>query len=245
MTIRYRVEGFIFKSRPRSESDRVLSVFTKEAGRIEVVGRAIRNMNSKLRGGAELFSFAELEFIQGRAHKTLTDARTTIRFPGVTKDPQKFSIATSISRMADEFIKGQEPDKQILNLFYIFFEKIEQAPAIRNSSLAISFFWNFAVLLGHRPQLYSCAQCHKKLVPRSLYFSASDGGAICFSCASGKRGVVSLSSGALKVLRMIIKQEWSILEKVRLGKEAHELLVRVSKEYYKYLQGTYETTALT
>src|SRR5438105_1275944 len=128
MTTRHRINGFIFKSYDRSEADRGFSVFTKEEGRIELFAKAIRKMNSKLRGGAELFSVAELEFIQGRTRKTLTDASGITRFPTITKSPEKFAVAKGIARIVDEFIKGQEADEHIFYFLNETFEHLEQVP---------------------------------------------------------------------------------------------------------------------
>ena len=73
MSLYCRTEGFIFKKEDRNDSDRVFSVFSKDFGRLEIFGKAIRKIDSKLKSAVEIFSFSEIEFVQGKNRKTLTD----------------------------------------------------------------------------------------------------------------------------------------------------------------------------
>ena len=74
MTLRYKTEGFVFKKEDNLDSNRIFSIFTKDFGKVEVLGRGIRKINSKLKGGIGLFSLSDIEFVQGKIRKTLTDA---------------------------------------------------------------------------------------------------------------------------------------------------------------------------
>ena len=71
---RYRTQGIIIKKDDWKESDQFFTVFTKDFGKILVIGRGIRKVSSKLRSGMETFYFSEIEFIQGKKCKTLVDA---------------------------------------------------------------------------------------------------------------------------------------------------------------------------
>ena len=74
MTTRYKTRAFVFKKNDVNESDRVFSVFTDDFGRLDIFAKAIRKNVSKLRSGIDIFFFSEIEFIQGKNRKTLTDA---------------------------------------------------------------------------------------------------------------------------------------------------------------------------
>src|SRR3990167_7638334 len=107
MTTSYRTAGFVFKKDDRFESDRNFSVFTKDFGRVEVLGKSIRKIASKLRGGIEIFSLSEIEFVQGKNRKTLTDAVLDKKFNNIYT-PVKLDISYKISGLVDNFIKGEE-----------------------------------------------------------------------------------------------------------------------------------------
>jgi len=70
----YRTRGIILKEANRGEADRLFILYTKDFGKIEILGKGIRRINSKLRPGISFPSLSEIEFIQGKRYKTLTDA---------------------------------------------------------------------------------------------------------------------------------------------------------------------------
>lgn len=151
MAVHGATYGFVFKIEERGESDRVFSLFTREFGRIEVTGKAIRKIASKLRAGIELFSLSEVEFIQGKNQKTLTEAVATHRFPAVFQDPQKFFIAAEICRLIDCSVHGQEKDERIFALLMEVFARLNTTK-VRKLTYYY-FFWNFVSLLGYAPLL--------------------------------------------------------------------------------------------
>ena len=85
MAVHYRTQGFIFKKDERAESDQILSVFTKDFGRLELKAKAIRKIASKLRPDIDMFYLSEIEFIQGKNNKTLTDATKIEKFDDIAK----------------------------------------------------------------------------------------------------------------------------------------------------------------
>lgn len=239
--IRYRTEGFIFKTRNRSEADRVFSVFTKESGRVELSAKAVRKINSKLRGGAELFSVAELEFIQGRLRATLTDAVTVRRFADIARSPEKFAIACAIAKIIDECMGGQERDEDMFYFLTDTFAALQTLPITRFSLFLayLYFFWNFMALVGYHPELHACACCHKALSPDILHYSAADGGLLCPACAKIKKNIVPLLADAVKIMRIILKKEWDTVLRVRIEKGVAQSLKEVSKGYYEYVLATH------
>ena len=165
------------------EADRVFALYTEDFGKLEVVGKAIRKITSKLRSGIELFSFTEIEFIQGKAQKTLTDAILLDSFFNVRQNPKKLALAWQISQTVDCLANKEEKDEKIWNLLFNAFQKLNSLSANGNSEVIFYYFlWNFFSLLGYSPQLYNCALCEKKLLPETFFFMPSQGGVVCWQC---------------------------------------------------------------
>ena len=125
MTNCYRVTGFIFKKEDRSEADRLFFIFTDSLGKLKVFGKAIRKISSKLKSGIDLFCISEIEFIQGKSKKTLTDAVIVKKYDNIIRSPRRFEIANQIIRVIDDFIKEQEPDEFFFDLLKDSFEKLD------------------------------------------------------------------------------------------------------------------------
>jgi len=222
MFIHYRTQGFILKKIDQGEVDRIFTIYTKDFGKLELLAKAERKIKSKLRGGLELFYLSEIEFIQGKTHKTLTDAILIDKFKNLRRDLKRLAIAYKISEVLDNLVKDQEPDEKIWQLLNEVFSKLNSLE-IKNSKLEILyhyFLWNLLSILGYQPELYNCSLCQKKVTPEKLYFSQKEGGLICPSCFR-KIGVPSGSGQevkpeTIKILRIILKKDWPTLSKLKI-----------------------------
>ena len=116
MFIHYRTKTFFLNEQDRGESNRLFTVFTNDFGKLKIFGKAIRKIKSKLRAGTEIFSLSEIEFIQGKSHKTLTDTILIDRFKNIKEDPEKLKVAFQIAETLDSFLEEEEKDDEIWQL---------------------------------------------------------------------------------------------------------------------------------
>ena len=216
------------------DADRLFSVFTKDFGRLEIVGKAIRKIDSKLRGGIELFSICNIEFVEGKNRKTLTDAFLQKKFRALAASPEKLAVARSISEILENFIKGQEKDSEIFELVDETFETLENN---EKSFLCRQYFlWNALSVLGYKPQLSYCASCNGVLQENTLHFSHKEGGILCENCHFLKKDGIKVESGVAKIIRLILEKNWDILQKLKITPGLQKLLEDISESYYHYLK---------
>ena len=208
MTTHYKTRAFVFKKSDVNESDKVFSVFTDEFGRLDIFAKAIRKSVSKLRSGIDIFFMSDLEFIQGKRRKTLTDALATEKFINISQNPGKFKIANKIGEVLDNFIKGEEKDKEIFNLVSETFIKLNKNPKLSVKDLQVYYYflWSAVSLLGYCPEIEKCASCREKLVPYNLCFSYKLGGIICRKCLDYDPLAQKANSDIVKILRLILKK---------------------------------------
>jgi|SRR5581483_7877877 len=242
MNARYRTEGLVFAREDRLDDSRVFWIFTKEFGRLELFAKAIRKIDSKLKGGIELFSVSSLEFIQGKNKKTLTDASFILRLGAIKRDPEKMASAVSMAQMIDEFIKGQQPDERLFSFLITSFTELAELKKSDRQALEllrIAFFWKLMVLLGFGPQLHQCAVCGKLLAPDGLSFSPRDGGLVCKTCNLSKKRGTPIGVDAAKLLRMCAADDHKTLLQVRLPAHLYGQVRAVSQQYYMAILQSY------
>lgn len=238
MTTRYKTRAFVFKKNDINESDRIFSVFTDDFGRLDIFAKAIRKNVSKLRSGIDIFFMSEIEFIQGKNRKTLTDAVLVEKYNNIFQDLERFKIANKIGEVLDNFMRGEEKDKEIFDLLNESMEKLNECSPVKNGSklsVYCYFLWNFISLMGYRPQVYKCNVCHEKLEPHNIYFSYKLGGIICRKCLDQDASAQKINSDIIKILRIILKREWHILSKLKIETPSQKLFYIVSENYYRYI----------
>jgi len=235
MTTHYKTKVFVFKKNNTNETDRVFSVFTEDFGRLDVFGKAIRKLVSKLRSGIDTFFISDIEFIQGKSRKTLTEAKALNKFEGLSKDPQKFQAAQKMAGVLDSLIRGQEKDEKIFDLLSEVFIELDREDFKKYTLLYYYFMWNFLSLLGYKLQVEKCNICSAKLNPYYIYFSYKSGGAVCKNCSRRDGISQKISSDIIKILRLIYGKEWSIISKLKIGPISQKLFEKISDDYYSHI----------
>jgi DNA repair protein RecO (recombination protein O) len=237
MFVRYRTLGFVFKKEDRAEADQIFKIFTRDFGRIEVLGKGIRKISSRLRSQIDIFYLSEIEFIQGKTYKRLTDALLIEKFKNLRRSFKRLSIAYQISEVLDGLIKGEERDERIWNLILETFKNLDNP----NLSFVICnlqfyyFFWNLVSILGQRPELYSCSVCQKRLRPGKIYFSEKEGGTICPVCFQKIKEGREISQNLVKVLRIILERDFNFLKKLKIREKEIEELSKISDSYFRFI----------
>lgn len=219
MTLQYKTQGLVFKQEDGLESDRSFSIFTYDFGRLEVSGKAIRKITSKLKGNIEIFSLSEVEFVQGKTKKILTDSLLLEKFRNIPRSPERLGVAYRISDILDIFLKGEQKDEKIWNLLTDVFEKLN-SDLLQNKHYQLLYYYfvgNFISILGYAPEVSKCAVCSQEFEHQNLYFSNKEGGVICAKCASAHEGSVKISSDSVKIVRLILKKDWELLSKLKTG----------------------------
>jgi len=248
MFVRYRTLGLILVKRDWGEADQLFTVYTKDFGKLEILGKAIRKISSKLRSGIEIFYLSEIEFIQGKAYKTLTDAILINNFKNLRKNLERLDVAKKIADDLDNFVRGEEPDEKIWQLILETFEKLNnlQLTTYNSQLIYYYFFWNFISILGYKPELYFCTVCQKKLTearkdlcarskPEKLYFSAKEGGIICPNCSKKFKDKIEIKPEVVKILRKILEKDWEILSRLKNIEEYLQSLETISENYSSFI----------
>jgi DNA repair protein RecO (recombination protein O) len=237
MFIKHRTEGIIFKKENLGESDQLFKVFTNDFGKIEILGKGIRKISSKLRSQIDIFYLSEIEFVQGKIHKRLTDALLIEKFKNLRKSLKRLSIAYKISEVLEGLIKGEEKDERIWNLILETFKNLDD-PNLQFKICNLQFyyfFWNLVSILGEKPELYFCCICQRKLKPGKVYFSEKEGGTICPICFQRTKEGREISQNSVKILRIILEKDFDFLKKLKIREKELEELSKISNSYFRFL----------
>lgn len=231
---RQRTFGFIFKEKEFGETNKIFSIFSKDFGRIEILGKGIRKITSKLRSATEPFSLSQLEFVEGKFQKILVGAQTLKRFKNLKKDLKKLSIAFKISEVLDSLVKGEEKDERIYHLIIEVFSRLDLSFFKNERVLYPYFFWQLVSFLGYKPNLDFCLFCKRKS-GLNFYFDFFWGGLICEKCARNVKMGKSIDKNSLKLLNLLLKGNLEILERLKIEKETLNLVSSLSQDYFKFL----------
>ncbi len=232
MAIRYQTKAFLLKEENRGEADKFFLFYTEKFGKIFVLAKAVRKIKSKLRGGVGLFSLSEIEFIQGKNYKTLTDAYLLDNFPETKNSLKKIFLIQKISDILDKFIKGEEKDSLIWPFLKESAEKVENFSLKKNNFWIVYhyFAWNLFSILGYKIDLYDCSFCKNKLTSQGIYFNQEEG-LICENCFQKLGRGDKVSPEIIKILRVLTDRNWEIVSKLKLNDYHRDNLNLILEKY--------------
>lgn len=86
--------GIVLKRTNYGEADRIVTILTKDLGKVQVMAKGVRRERSKLAGGIEPFSVSEIGLVKGRGDiDTLTSARLQKHYGNIVASIDKLELA--------------------------------------------------------------------------------------------------------------------------------------------------------
>ena len=122
----YKTQGIIIKKANLGEVDRLLTVYTKDFGKILVKGKSVRKNQAKLKGHLELFLQSHLMIAPGKGLDIVTGAEIIESFSYLHQNLASLTAAYYLSELTDKLIAGPEKDANIWNLLLLSFQRLNQ-----------------------------------------------------------------------------------------------------------------------
>lgn len=122
----HKTQGIIIKRNSLSDTDRLLTIYTQDFGKILVRGKAIKKGQAKLKGHLELFLHSYLMIAQGKRLDIITNAETIDSFSHLHQDISSLAAAYYLSELIDKLIIGPEKDERIWQLILNSFQGLNQ-----------------------------------------------------------------------------------------------------------------------
>jgi DNA repair protein RecO (recombination protein O) len=112
----YQADALVLRGREYGETDRLLTLFAREQGKIEAVAKGARRPVSKQRGGAQLFTYADFLLYGRRAPAIVRQAQPRETFNHLWGDWEKSRGAAIMAEFLDAATPWGEPAPELFRL---------------------------------------------------------------------------------------------------------------------------------
>jgi DNA repair protein RecO (recombination protein O) len=210
MTRTYKATGINLKSAPIGESDRVLTVLTREFGLIRAVAPGVRKQRSSIGGRSELFVVNELLIAKGRSLDKITQASTVESYPGLSRNLGKLCAAQYLAELAIASALSDEPQEELFLLLGEHLSRLERLSdrtEIQSAALLMAHLdqgiFHLLALAGLAPQVQVCCATRHPLNPNfsdpkwQTGFSIPSGGTFSLSELANLEAELSSQTGSL------------------------------------------------
>ena len=223
------VRGLVVRTTEYKDRDLLLTLLTRDHGRITVKARNVRRRNSPIAVACQLLALSEFTLFVYRDSYVVNDAHVVELFQGLRRDVKKLALATYFSQVAglisQEDIPSPELQPLVLNCLYGL-----SALALDESKVKAVFELRAACLAGFEPDLSGCHVCGNEFPD---YFDVSAGQLECYCCRGvGDSGIrLPVSEGILNAMRYIAFCDQKKIFSFSLGAEAMECLAGITESF--------------
>ena len=194
-----KLQVFVLSSLEYGDSDRIVSLFSLEHGRIKAFARGARK--SRRRFGPALETFARID-VQARLKdglSSLQQADIVSIYPGIRADLKRIAHALYACELVDVITPEGHPIPRLYRLLAAYLDRLETEAAVEADRRFFEI--NLLNILGYRPALETCARCDSAFGGAGARLQ-DNGEALCRFCSTGGR---QLSSTTLTALSACLK----------------------------------------
>lgn len=207
-----QTKGIILSRRDYGEADRILNILTEHLGKISAIAKGSRKLTSRKSGHLELGNLIDFELAPGKNLYVITAAKTTTHY---RYDDLKAMQALFLwLEILDHVIPEKEPNS---NLFDLAKRALDAVAEIKIRPAAITLIeLELYSTIGFQLNLDKCVVGQEVLKEDGNAISLRSGGVLC-GLHSDQAGALPVSSSAIKMLRLVQKNQWDLIDRVTIS----------------------------
>jgi DNA repair protein RecO (recombination protein O) len=181
----YRDEAIVLRTQKLGEADRIITMLTRDHGRIRGVAKGVRRTKSKFGARLEPGSHVDIQLYTGKTFDTVTQVEALMNYgEALTEDYQRWTIAATILEAAERFTSQ------------------ENEPALQE----FQFLLRSLAVAGYAPSMTMCSRCEKPGPHR--YFSLVGGGSVCADCRPS--ACATPAPETLELMGALLSSDWDV-----------------------------------
>ena len=202
----YRDTGVVLRTQKLGEADRIVSILTREHGRVRAVAKGVRRTRSKFGSRLEPFGHIDVQLYAGRSLDVVTQVETVDAFGAdLAQDYPRYTAGTAMLETAERFTaEEREPAVQQYLLLVGGLRALvsgEHEPGL----VLDAYLLRSLSVAGYAPSFDACARCGRAGPHRA--FSVQGGGAVCPDCR--QPGAASPAPETLRLLAALLSGDWA------------------------------------
>lgn len=228
----YRSEAVVLRRVDFGEADRLLTLYSREYGKIRAIAKGARKPQSRKTGHVELFMRSRFFIAKGRNLDIITQAEVIEPYLALRSDLVRMTYASYAVELLDRFTVEEDNHTGIYDLLV---NALGWFAAAESPILAARYYeLRLLALTGFHPRLFQCVSCNEAIEEQDQFFSVKLGGLLCPDCHHEDRDALPVTAVAVKVLRYLQTRSWDVVMHLQLKPPLRKELEDLMHSYLKY-----------
>ncbi|OQY29890.1 MAG: DNA repair protein RecO [Anaerolineaceae bacterium 4572_5.1] len=230
----FRVEAVVLRHRDWGEADRLVTLYTRQRGKIRAVAKGARKIRSRKAGHLEPFIQVTLQLARARGPFIITQAETINAYLPLREDLALTGYASYVAELLDRFSYDEEESN--ISLFNLLTDSLTRLARGDKPWLAMRYYeMRLLDHLGFRPRLFECANCAAEIKAEDQFFSAAQGGVLCPSCGASLPDARPVDVKTLKYLRHFQRSSYADAQRAHPDPVIQNKVENLTQYYLTYL----------
>lgn len=196
----FRAEAVVLSHRDWGEADRLVTLYTRQRGKLSAVVKGARKTRSRKAGHVQPFTHITVQLARARGPFIVTQVETLDAYIPLRENLNLTGNASYLVELLSRFSYDEESSNT--SLFQLLTDSLARLSRGDDVWVVVRYYeMRLLDYLGFRPQLFECATCGEKIEQEDQFFSASQGGVLCPDCGAGQPGVRPIKVEVLKYIR--------------------------------------------
>ena len=222
--------ALVLRSVDYKESDRILTLLTRDMGKVTAAARGSRKKGSPIAAGTQLLCWSDVTLYEYRGRWAVQEAATQRQFRGMRRDLEKFALGCYAAEVAEALSLEDVPTPELLSLTLNTLHALDVLscpPALVKGAFELRSMCQ----AGYEPALDGCVVCGGE--PREGRFHLKEGVLHCAACRGGVGEGISLpvSGAVLAAMRHVAWGEAKKIFSFRLEGESLGQFAGVCEAY--------------
>ncbi|MBC7441133.1 MAG: DNA repair protein RecO [Ramlibacter sp.] len=199
----YRDEAVVLRTQKLGEADRIVTMLTRQHGKVRAVAKGVRRTASKFGARLEPFMVADVQLYEGRTLDIITQAESLGSYGAlITADYPSYTAASAMVETADKLTEAEGSLQQYLLLVGALRSLSRRE---HGAGLTLdSYLLRALSMAGWAPSFEDCSRCGAKGSHSAVVVQV--GGIVCDDCAAP--GSPRLDPATIALLGSLLTGDW-------------------------------------
>lgn len=228
-----KCEGIVIRTSHYGESNKIVTLYTREWGKVGVMAQGAKKPNSRLAAVTQPFTYGQFIVRKGSGLGTLQQGDILSSMRGIKEDIFLTAYASYIIDLTDKCTEEKKPNPFLFELLYQTLNYMNEGfdPEILMNIYEMKMLNS----LGMYPILDQCSIC--KNTEGEFSFSIREGGFLCHRCLEKDPYHYKISQATVKLLRLFYYLDIGRLGNISVKDSTKSELKKVITAYYDEYSG--------
>tara|TARA_Y100001970_G_scaffold119241_1_gene147894 strand:+ start:42502 stop:43257 length:756 start_codon:yes stop_codon:yes gene_type:complete len=228
----YKIDAIILSQRQFGETDKLITVFTKEYGKKTIIAKGISKSTSPLVYHLDNMNLTKLVMSKGKNLDLVTQASVIESFENIRNTYELMIQGLYVLELVDKFSIDNSIDVELYDSIIATFTRINNnEPLLLNIRL---FELNLLKSSGLMPEFNHCIDCSVSVSSEKTFVNVNIGGVLCLNCKDRYSDNILLSVPSIKVLRAMLFENYQQIKNIKISLEIYEELGSILAQFINY-----------